>query len=101
VRAGGVQKVAVAGALAMCKGHTGRGGLGGVLAGLGRGDGVLWVGAGEATLVGSLQRGRGTEKGGPGGFFLLLPSLTASVGAEGAGNNQGGFPGMAIGFERR
>jgi hypothetical protein len=62
-----------------------------VLAGLGRGGGVLWVGAGVATLVGSLQRGRGTERGGPGGVFPLLPCRTAWVGAEGAGLDRGGL----------
>jgi hypothetical protein len=38
-------------------------GFGRVLAGLGRGDGALWVGCGELTLVGSLQRGRGRGEG--------------------------------------
>jgi hypothetical protein len=32
---------------------------------------------------------REAEKGGPGGFFLLLPCPTAWVGAEGAGLDRG------------
>jgi hypothetical protein len=56
-----------------------------VLVGLGRGDGALWAHVGELLPVGTVQRGRGRREGGPGGFFPLLPCLTAWVGAEGAG----------------
>jgi hypothetical protein len=34
---------------------TGHDGLARVLAGLGRGDGVLWVGSGEVAMVGDVQ----------------------------------------------
>jgi hypothetical protein len=50
----GGQKVAGAGALAVCKGHAGHGGLGGVLEGCCLGGGVLWVGSREVTAVGSV-----------------------------------------------
>jgi hypothetical protein len=73
----------------MCTGNTGRDGLARVLEGFGLGGGAMWVGAGEATLVGNLQRGRGTERGGPGGVFPLLPCRTARVGTEGAGLDHG------------
>jgi hypothetical protein len=62
-----------------------------VLAGFCLGDGVLWVGSGEVTAVGNVQRGRGTERGGPGSVFPLLPCRTAWVGAEGAGLDRGGL----------
>jgi hypothetical protein len=75
----------VQGVLATCTGKAGHDGLGSVLAGLGRGDGVLWVGGGETMTVGIVQREEGHSEGGPGGFFLLLPCRTAWVGAEGAG----------------
>jgi hypothetical protein len=62
-----------------------------MLAGLGRGDGELWVGAGEATTVGVVQGEAGQRRGGPGGSCLLLPCRTAWVGAEGAGLDSGGL----------
>jgi hypothetical protein len=50
----GGQKVACAGALVVCKGHAGHGGLGGVLEGCCLSGGVLWVGAGEVAMVGDV-----------------------------------------------
>jgi hypothetical protein len=93
--------VAGAGALATCKGHAGHGGLGGVLEGLGRGDGVLCVGAGEATQVGNVQRAEGEERGSWARSSSPPLGLTARVRVEGAGLYRGGSPGMATGFERR
>jgi hypothetical protein len=55
-----------------------------VLAGLGRGDGVLWVGAGEATTVGVVQGAAGQRGGVRVCSSSSPPSLTARVGAEGA-----------------
>jgi hypothetical protein len=71
-----------------------------VLAGLGRGDGVLWVGSGEVAMVGDVQRAEGEERGSWARSSSSPPLLTARVGAEGAGLDQGGSPGMATGFER-
>jgi hypothetical protein len=87
--------------LATCTGKAGHGGLGDVLEGLGRSDGVLWVGAGEATTVGVVQGAAGQRGGVRVRSSSSPPSLTARVGAEGAGLDQGGSPGMATGFERR
>jgi hypothetical protein len=87
----GAQWVAGAGALAVCKGHAGHDGLARVLEGFGLGGGVLWVGSGEATTVGGLQR----EEGQRGGVRLRSssspPRFTARVGAEGAGLDRGGL----------
>jgi hypothetical protein len=81
-------------------GDAERGGLGGVLEGFGR-VGVLWVGSGEATTVGVMQGAAGQRGGVRVCSSSSPPCLTARVGAEGAGLDQGGFPGMATGFERR
>jgi hypothetical protein len=62
-----------------------------MLAGLGRGDGVLWVGAGEVTPVGNVQRAEGEERGSWAGSSSSPPCLTARVGAEGAGLDRGGL----------
>jgi hypothetical protein len=56
-----------------------------VLAGCCLGVGALWARVGETTPVGIVQRAEGKERGGPGGFFPLLPCLTAWVGAAEAG----------------
>jgi hypothetical protein len=76
--------------LTTCTGDTGLDGLARVLEGCCLGCGVLWVGAGEVTVVGSLQRGRRRREGGPGGVHHFLPCRTAWVGAEGAGVDRGG-----------
>jgi hypothetical protein len=87
--------------LAACASKAGRCGFGRVLAGLGRGDGALWVGAGEVTAVGNVQRAEGEERGSWARSSSPPPGLTARVGAEEAGLDRGGSPGMATGFERR
>jgi hypothetical protein len=96
----GGQKVAGAGALAVCKGHAGHGGLARVLEEFGLGGGVLWVGSGEATMVGVAQRAAGQRGGVRLRSSSSPPSFTARFGAEGARLDQGGSPGMATGFER-
>jgi hypothetical protein len=60
-----------------------------MLEGFGLGCGVLWVGAGEGTVVGNLQRAREEERGVPGAVSSSPPFLTAQVGAEGAGLDRG------------
>jgi hypothetical protein len=75
----------VRGVLATCIGDAGHGGLGGVLAGLGRGDGALWVGAGETTPVGNMQRAEGEREGVRACSSSSHPCLTAWVGAGEAG----------------
>jgi hypothetical protein len=73
------------GGLATCIVDAGRGGLGGVLAGLGRGDGALWVGDGELMPVGNVQRAEGERERGSG---RLLPSPSMS---HGLGRGRGGW----------
>jgi hypothetical protein len=85
----GGQKVAGAGALEVCKGHAGHGGLGGVLEGCCLSGGVLSVGAGEVAMVGDVQGAEGEERGVLGAFFLFLPYLTAWVRAGEAGLDRG------------
>jgi hypothetical protein len=96
----GAHWVAGAGALAVCKGHAGHGGLARMLEGFGLGGGVLWVGSGEATTVGVAQRAAGQRGGVRLRSSSSPPSFTARVGAEGDGLDQAGSPGMATGFER-
>jgi hypothetical protein len=64
------------------------------------GDGVLWVGSGEVTVVGDVQRAEEEERGSWARSSSSPPFLMARVGAEGAGLDQGGSPGRATGFER-
>jgi hypothetical protein len=70
---------------------AGRCGFRRVLAGLGRGDGALWVGAGEVTTVDNVQRAEGEERGSWARSSSSPPFLTARVGAEGAGLDRGGL----------
>jgi hypothetical protein len=49
--------------LATCTGDTGLDGLARVLEGFGLGGGVLWVGSGEVTMVGDVQRAGEEERG--------------------------------------
>jgi hypothetical protein len=49
--------------LATCTGEAGHDGLARVLAGFCLGDGVLWVGSGEVTAVGDVQRAEEEERG--------------------------------------
>jgi hypothetical protein len=89
------------GGLAMCIGNAGRGGLGGVLAGLGRGNGALWVGGGETTTVGIVQREEG-QRGGvwPASSFSFHVARPGS-GQRGLGLDQRDSTGMATGLGRR
>jgi hypothetical protein len=75
----------VRGALATCKGNAGRGGLGGVLAGCCLGIGALWIGVGETTPVGNLQRAEGEREGVRACSSSSPPCLMAWVGAGEAG----------------
>jgi hypothetical protein len=60
-----------------------------MLEGFGLGDGVLWVGSGEVTAVGDVQRA-GEEERGSWALFSSSPLfLMARVGAEGAGVDHG------------
>jgi hypothetical protein len=61
-----------------------------VLAGFYRGDGVLWVGAGEVVMVGDVQGAEEEEGGSWARSSSSPPLLTARVGAEGAGLDRGG-----------
>jgi hypothetical protein len=75
--------------LATGTGDTGLGGLARVLEGFGLGRGELWVGSGEGRVVGIMQEERRQRRG-----VLVLsssssPSLTARVGAGGAGLDRG------------
>jgi hypothetical protein len=58
---------------------------------------VLWVGAGEATTVGDVQRAKGEERGSWARASSSPPFLMARVGAEGAGLDRGSVHGMATG----
>jgi hypothetical protein len=69
----------------MCTGDTGLGGLARVLEGLGLGGGVLWVGSGEVTMVGDVQRAEEEERGVLGAVFLFS-SLS-----HGSGRGRGGW----------
>jgi hypothetical protein len=77
------------GVLATCASKAGCCGFGRVLAGLGRGDGARWVGAGEVTTVGNVQRAEGEERGSWACSSSSPLFLTARVGAEGAGLDRG------------
>jgi hypothetical protein len=69
--------------LATCTGDTGLDGLARVLEGFGLGDGVLWVGSGEVTAVGSLQRGRRR-----GDWVRAVSSVSSHVARLGSGQRE-------------
>jgi hypothetical protein len=71
--------------LAECTGDTGLVGLTRVLAGVGLGRGVLWVGAGEGRAVGDVQVA-GKKRGGVRGCCLLFSSFF-----QGLGRDRGGW----------
>jgi hypothetical protein len=56
-----------------------------VLAGFGLGDVVLWVGSGEVTAVGDVQRAEGEERGVLGAFFFFSST------SHGSGRGRGGW----------
>jgi hypothetical protein len=69
-----------------------------VLAGLGRGDGALWVGVGEATPVGDLQRAEG-KRGGSGRVLPLLLHVSWPGSGQGRlGSTEGDSTSMATGL---
>jgi hypothetical protein len=86
--------------LATCTGDTGLDGLARVLEGFGLGRGVLWVGAGVVTVVGSLQRGRRRREGGPGAVFLSSHVTRLGSGQRAPGSTAEVSRSMATGFER-
>jgi hypothetical protein len=69
--------------LATCTGDTGLDGLARVLEGCCLGYGVLWVGAGEVTVVGSLQRGRRSREG-----VRAASSVSSHVARLGSGQRE-------------
>jgi hypothetical protein len=89
------------GGLATCIGDAGRGGLRGALAGLGRGDGALWVGGGETTPVGNVQRAEGEREGVRAASSFSFHVARPGSGQRGLGLDQGDSTGMATGLERR
>jgi hypothetical protein len=60
-----------------------------MLEGFGLGGRVLWVGSGEVTRVGDVQRAGEEERRVLGAVSSSPPFLTARVGAEGAGLDRG------------
>jgi hypothetical protein len=90
----------VQGVLAMCTGNTGRGGLARVLAGLGRGDGVLWVGVGEATMVGIVQREEGQRGGVRAASSFCFHVARPGSGQRGLGSTAEDSTSMATGSRR-
>jgi hypothetical protein len=61
---------------------------------------VLWVGAGEGTVVGNLQRGRRRREGGPGAVFLSSHVARLGSGQRELGSTAEVSRSMATGFER-
>jgi hypothetical protein len=88
------------GGLARCIVDAGRGGLGGVLEGLGRGDGVLWVGGGEATTVGIVLREEGQREGVRAASSFSSHVARPGSGQRGLGSTAGDSTSMATGCER-
>jgi hypothetical protein len=72
-----------------------------VLEGFGRGVGALWVGGGEATTVGVVQREEGQRRGVRAASSFSSHVARPGSGQRGLGLDQGDSPGMATGFERR
>jgi hypothetical protein len=68
---------------------TRHGGLARVLEGFGLGRGELWVGSGEGRVVGDVQEERRQRRGVRVLSSSSSPSLTARVGAGGAGLDRG------------
>jgi hypothetical protein len=92
--------VACAGALAVCKGHAGHGGLGGVLEGCCFGCGGLWVGSGAVMAVGIVQE---EERQIGGSWAHSSPSLHFSrlgSGQRELGSTAGVSTSMATGTRR-
>jgi hypothetical protein len=92
--------VAGGGGLATCIGDAGRGGLGGVLEGFGRGVGALWVGGGETTPVGVVQREEGQRRGVWAASSFSFHVARPGSGQRGLGSTAGDSTSMATGRER-
>jgi hypothetical protein len=86
--------------LAMCTGDTGLDGLACVLGGCCLGRGVLWVGAGEGTVVGSLQREERQRGGAWARSSSSLHFSRLGSGQRGLVSTAGSSMSMATGFER-
>jgi hypothetical protein len=71
-----------------------------VLEGFGRGDGVLWVGAGEVTTVGNVQRAEGEERGSWAFLPLLLHVSRLGSGQRELGSTAEMSTSMATGLRR-
>jgi hypothetical protein len=80
--------------------NTRRGGLARVLAGLGRGDGALWVGCGELPLVSVVRREERHRGGVRAVLPLLLHVLRSGSGQRGLGLIAEMSTSMATGLER-
>jgi hypothetical protein len=87
--------------LAACASKARCCGFGCVLAGLGRGNGALWVGAGEVTTVGNEQRAEGEEGGSGRVLTLLLHVSWLGSGQRGLGSTVEMSMSMATGLRRR
>jgi hypothetical protein len=85
------------GGLATCIGDAGRGGLGGVLEGFGRSVGALWVGGGETTTVGIVQREEGQREGVRAASSFSFHVARPGSGQRGLELDQGDSTGMATG----
>jgi hypothetical protein len=88
------------GGLAKCIVDAGRGGFGGVLEGFGRGDGVLWVGGGEATTVGVVQREEGQRRGVRAASSFSFHVARPGSGQRGLGSTAEDSTSMATGSRR-
>jgi hypothetical protein len=71
-----------------------------VLAGLGHGDGALWVGVGETTPVGNVQRAKGKERGVWAVLLLVLLVSRPGSGQGRLGSTAGDSTSMATGLGR-
>jgi hypothetical protein len=88
------------GGLATCIGDAGRSSLGGMLAGLGHGDGALWVYVGELMPVGIVQRAEGEREGVRAAYSFSFHVSRPGSGQRGLGLDQGDSTGMATGLGR-
>jgi hypothetical protein len=86
------------GGLARCIIDAGRGGLGGVLEGFGRDVGALWVGGGEATMVGIVQREEGQREGVQAASPFSSHVARPGSGQRGLGSTAGMSRSMATGL---
>jgi hypothetical protein len=88
------------GGLAMCIADAVHGGLGGVLEGFGHGVGALWVGGGETTPVGVVQREEGQRRGVQAASSFSFHVARPGSGQRGLGSTAGDSTSMATGRKR-